>query len=238
MRGKLSVGDALGEVFDLYRQHAGVLLPLAFWLFLAVAIVEGVIGPSVGAFLVGMVLTLLVGTLYQGVVVNLVGGVHAGSREFSIRGLLDTALPYLPRLIAAGILASAAMAVGFVLLIVPGLYLATIWAVLAPAIVIEDCGVFGSFGRSRELVRGNGWPVLGAIAVAFVIAAAVGLILLEIVQAVAGGPLLEIVFGAIAATVTAPIAALVASVLYYRLLVIERVAEPPPPSAPPPSVVE
>jgi len=232
MRGKLSVGDAFGEVFDLYRVHAAVLLPLAFWLYLAVAIVEGLIGRNLNGLLIGLALTLVVGTLYQGVVVNLVGGVHAGAREFSMRGLLDAAVPYLPRLIAAGVLSGIAMAIGFALLLVPGLFLATIWAVLAPAIVIEDRDVFDAFGRSRVLVRGNGWPVLGAIVTAFLIAAVAGLLLNGIAQAAAGGPLLEIVFGAIAATVTAPIAALVASVLYYRLLAIERTATPPPPPPP------
>ena len=56
------------------------------------------------------------------------------------------------------------------LLIIPGLILLTIWAVFAPAIVIERIRVIDAFGRSRELVRGNGWPVFGVIIVAFLIA--------------------------------------------------------------------
>ena len=48
-------------------------------------------------------------------------------------------------------------------MIVPGLILITIWAVVAPSIVVEDKGVFEAFGRSRELVRGNGWKVFVAI---------------------------------------------------------------------------
>jgi len=44
------------------------------------------------------------------------------------------------------------------------------WAVAAPALVIERAGVFGALGRSRELVRGNGWNVFGAIAIAIGIA--------------------------------------------------------------------
>jgi hypothetical protein len=230
MRGRLSVGDTLGEVFDLYRAHAGVLLPIAFWLFLAVAIIEGVIGDGEGVA-VGVLLSLVVGVLYQGIVVNLVRDVHEGRREFSMRGLVDQALPFLPRLIAAGILAGIATAVGFFLLVAPGLYLVTIWVALAPVIVIEDKGVFDAFGRSRELVRGNGWPVFGALVVAIVIAAAATLVLAALAQSLAGGPLLEIVFGAIAVTATAPIDALIAGVLYYRLLGIERTAAPPPPSA-------
>ena len=39
-----------------------------------------------------------------------------------------------------------------VLLIVPGLILLTIWAVIAPVIVVERSGVIDAFRRSRELV--------------------------------------------------------------------------------------
>ena len=55
------------------------------------------------------------------------------------------------------------------LLIVPGLFLLTIWAVTAPAIVVERRGAIEAFGRSHELVRGEGWTVFGAIVVAFLI---------------------------------------------------------------------
>ena len=49
------------------------------------------------------------------------------------------------------------------LLIVPGLFLLTIWIAVIPAIVLEGRGIGESFGRSRDLVRGNGWNVFGVI---------------------------------------------------------------------------
>ena len=61
----------------------------------------------------------------------------------------------VPKLIVVGILAGIAIAIGFVLLIIPGLFLITIWSVIVPVIVIERTGVFDSFGRSRELVKGQ-----------------------------------------------------------------------------------
>ena len=70
-------------------------------------------------------------------------------------------------LIGAGILAGIGIAIGLILLIVPGLFLLTIWAVIAPVIVIERTGVFGSFGRSQQLVKGNGWQVFGVILIIF-----------------------------------------------------------------------
>src|ERR1044071_9791103 len=136
MEGELKVGATLSEAFDLYRENAGVLLPTAFWLFLVVGII--------------------VATLYQGMVVGLIRDVRDGRRDTSIGGLMSGALPVLGSLIGVGILSAFGIAFGFVLLIVPGLFLITIWAVVAPVVVIERSGAVGSFGRSRELVRGNG----------------------------------------------------------------------------------
>ena len=42
--GRLSVGDVLNRVFALYKEHFGVLIPAAFWLFLVVSILGGILG--------------------------------------------------------------------------------------------------------------------------------------------------------------------------------------------------
>ena len=103
-----------------------------------------------------IVVTMIATTLYQGVVVSLVRDVQDGRRDASMGGLVNEAMPFLWPLIGAGILSGIGIGIGFILLIVPGLILLTIWAVIAPAIVVENRGVFEAFGRSRELVRGNG----------------------------------------------------------------------------------
>ena len=38
-----------------------------------------------------------------------------------------------------------------------------------PALVIERTGVFGALGRSRALVRGRFWAVLGLLVLAFLV---------------------------------------------------------------------
>jgi hypothetical protein len=96
--------------------------------------------------------------------------------------------------------------------------------VIAPAIVVEGKGVIEAFGRSRQLVRGYGWPVFGVIVIALLITLVGGLILSGIAVGVADGPLVRIVFSAIASTITAPVGALVAAILYYRLRSFETTA--------------
>jgi hypothetical protein len=47
--------------------------------------------------------------------------------------------------------------------------------VVAPVTVLERPGVWGAFGRSRELVSGNGWNVFGVIVLVFLVIAVVSL---------------------------------------------------------------
>jgi hypothetical protein len=239
MNRKLDVGATLSEVFSIYRENAGVLLPVAFWLFLVVAILNGIAGSSLILLLLYAVVGIAAGTLYQGTVVNLVRDVQDGRRDFSAGELLSSATPFIMPLIGAGILAGIAISIGLFLLLVPGLILLTIWAVIAPVIVVEKSPVMAAFGRSRELVRGNGWPVFGAIVVAFLIVLIGSVIFGAIAASIADGPLLRIVFSALASTITAPISALVAAVLYYRLRAFEGAAEPAvaDPEAPAPPTV-
>ncbi len=222
MPSELDVGGTLGEVFAIYRARAGVLLPLAFWLYLVVSIVAGLIGSKLVLEPIELVVATIAGTLYQGMVVTVVRDVKASVGEGSVARLMKLAMPVIMPLIGVGLLSGLAIGIGFILLIIPGLVLLTIWAVVAPVVVIERSGVMPAFGRSRELVRGSGFQVFRVIAVAFIITFVVGIILATVATAIANGPLIRIVFSAIASTFTAPIQALVASVLYFRLRTIRE----------------
>jgi hypothetical protein len=214
----LTVGGTLNEVFALYQRHFGVLIPAAFWLFLGVNIVGGIAGSdNTGLLAVAAILTFAVAMLYQGMVVSLVRDVQDGTRDSSVGELISSVGPVLPTLIGASILYAIGVAVGFLFFIIPGCVLLTIWAVIAPVIVIEKTGVGGAFGRSQELVRDFGWTVFGTVVAATLISLVAAVIFTSIAEAIAGGPILRVVFGTLASTFTAPIGALVASILYYRL---------------------
>ena len=55
------------------------------------------------------------------------------------------------------------------LLVVPGIILATMWVAAMPALVGEGLGVSASFGRSRNLTRGSRWSVFGVLFVLLVV---------------------------------------------------------------------
>jgi hypothetical protein len=241
MNRNLDVGATLSRIFSIYGQQAGTLLPVAFGLFLVVAIVNGLLATSFPLALIGLAVSVVAGTLYQGMVVGLVSDVQDGRRDFSAGELIEATWPVVVPLIGAGILAGLGIAIGFLLLIVPGLFLLTIWAVIAPAIVVERKGAIDAFGRSRQLVKGNGWQVFGVIVVVFVITAVVAGVLGAIGAGVSDGFAVRALFNLIASTITAPITALAASTIYFGLVPLqgEAAAAPsadPPPDSPPTTV--
>jgi hypothetical protein len=236
MERKLDVGATLSQTFSIYGSQAGVLLPLALALFLVVAIVNWIIVGSFFLFPIGIAVSVIAATLYQGMVVNLVGDVEDGRRDFTIDELVRATGPVVLPLIGAGLLAGLGIGIGFLLLLVPGLILVTIWSVIAPVIVIERSGVLDAFGRSRELVRGSGWQVFGVIVVVYIVVFVIEAILGAIGSGISGSAVVRIVFNLAGETIAAPIAALVAAVIYFRLVAIKGGQAPPgpPPTEQPP----
>jgi hypothetical protein len=214
---RIEPGRVIGEAFETYRNHAGALLVGALLVIGVAGVIEGLLSTS-GSFILGII-GALVGLaavfLYTGYVVKLVQDVRDGRRDFSVGELFSSATPYLGTLILAGILAGIAITIGFVLIIIPGLILLTIWAVISPSIVVEDKGVFESFGRSRELVRGQGWQVFGAIVLTFLIVVVVGIVATLIGNAIGDAGL--VILRAVGNVITAPVWALVASILFFDL---------------------
>jgi hypothetical protein len=208
----------IGEAFDTYGKYAGPVLGGAVVLLGGAGLANGLL-QAAGSLLLGFlgsIISLLASVLYAGYTVKLVQDVRDGRLDNSVGELLSAAMPYIGTLILNGIIFGVAVFIGFLLLIVPGLILITIWSVVGPAIVVENRGAIEAFGRSRELVRGNGWPVFGAIVLAFLILVGVYMVASIFGAAVADDAGL-IVMGVIANIVAAPVAALVSSILFFDL---------------------
>jgi hypothetical protein len=84
-----------------------------------------------------------------------------------------------------------------------------------------------SFGRSRELTRGNRWGVFGRILVTVIIVGVTGAIVAAITRAILPEEVDEYVANVISSSLTAPYAALVWTLMYYRL---RGAREPAPPA--------
>ena len=98
--------------------------------------------------------TLLYAALAYGVIRHLRGG-HAGFLE-SVAQVARRVVPVL----GIGLIVGVATAIGFLLLIVPGVWLTVVFWVVLPAVVVERAGL-SAITRSAELTRGFRGPIFG-----------------------------------------------------------------------------
>jgi hypothetical protein len=212
------LSGVLDEAWRMYKTFAKHLLVIAFVIYLGAAIIEGLLAlvGTVG-FWLGFIVSVVAIFLLQATLVKAVQDVRDGRADMSISETVSAALPYLGPVAGASIPAAIAISIGLSLLIVPGLFLITIWAVIVPVIVIERSGALASFERSRQLVRGHGWHVFWTLVLVFLIMLAVNIVLGVIFRAlphVLGSGLSAIISG----TLISPFLALVVTLVYYRLV--------------------
>ena len=178
-------------------------------------------------------------------------------REPDVRRSLRYGLPHVPRLVALSLLVTICGAMGLVLLLVPGVWVLTVWSLGLPVLLFERIGVLAALGRSYDLVRGRFWGVLGLLVVSALLLLVVGVVLggvfggltaLAVGSSRVGGGIATLLIGIASNVVTVPVLAAVLSVLYFDQRVrkegfdAQRLAagladEPAPtaaPTAPPP----
>ncbi|HXA54050.1 MAG TPA: YciC family protein [Solirubrobacteraceae bacterium] len=216
MTQAIDVGAIIRRVFNIYVDQAPVLMPAAAVVFATSAVFSVLlIAASPGLALVAAIVSLVATTLFTGMVVELVADVQDGRRDASAGQLLRAVAPVLGKLIMVAIVAGVGILVGFILIVVPGLILATLWSVAAPVVVLERPAGLRALGRSRELVRGNGWNVFAVILLLVILVGVVGSGIE--VAGDAAGTAVGLVVRVIVGILTAPISALAAAVLYFDL---------------------
>lgn len=228
-------GEVLGEAWGLYKAHWRHLLPIAFVVYLLLSLFVLLLATLLGWLgVIAGVFVSLAGVFWlQGTLVVAIEDIRDGRADLSIRETLSRVRPRMNTLGVAGILAAVGITIGLLLLIVPGLVLATWWLLIVPVIVLEGRGVLESFGRSRELVRGNGWNVFGLIVLTFLILIAVGIavgILFALVLSPFPDWVQQYVGDVVSNTLFAPFVALAFTLAYFRLRG-EREAVTAPPVA-------
>jgi hypothetical protein len=134
-----------------------------------------------------------------------------------LRELRD-ATSYLSRVLTAGLVTLVVASVSTGLLVIPGAWLFTRWALSTPAVRHENLGATDALKRSNALVRSRFWFVFSTATLAFLLEEA-------LVHAGAMGGYLvsgshtwgEWIGGSTVAAVVIPLAAFTTSVAYERL---------------------
>lgn len=154
---------------------------------------------------------------YLNIVVNILGFVFWGfaaaavtyaayaarnGDQISVPRALSTGLRSIGPVVLCMLIGGIAIYVGLIFLIVPGLYLAALWFVLVPAIVIDKVG-FGAFGRSARLTKEYRWPLVGVLLLYFLILIGISILSAGLQFAFAFLGTLGLVFALISGTVIA-----------------------------------
>lgn len=228
--GKLDTAAVFERLIDVYRDQFTLLFPAALIVFAPVALVQGIVTESgdVGLAVVSALISFVATFWFMGMVIEAVRDIQDGRRDVQLGQLFASVTPVLGSLILAGLLAAIGIGIGLFLLVVPGLILLTIWALVAPVVVLErPASVFDAFGRSRELVRGNGFRVFGVIVVAFLIQ----FVLSGILAVIFGSSVIGIALSTLLGNaLVAPIAAIAVALMYLELRGMR--GEAPPPAGP------
>jgi len=235
----MEIGGVLGEAWDLYKRFLGRFFMTALAVFVVLdllsALADRATGDSVGANVFWALVAALISVVgyfwVQAALVETVNDVRDGRADRSIGETYSAVGPRLGAATIAGVLAAIGIGIGLVLLIVPGLYLLTIWSMLIPVIVIERRSAGESFTRSREVVRGNGWNVLGLVIITFLLVAIASTIIRLFFS-----PLprfLDIWLGSLVAhSLTVPFAAAALTTAYFKLVAQTEPASAAPLAAP------
>lgn len=232
--GELTVSGTFAEMLRVYRSHWRFLIPAAVVILLPQAIADGVLEGSHVEHIRSLVDVATIGVALLTAMVNLIGqAVYAGLTAAAVvdwrAGLplpkLRALIRSMPigRLIVLDVVVTLCAAVGFVLLIIPGLVFLTYASASAPVMKLEHRGVRDSISRSFELVRGRAGKV-------FVIVGGTILVTEAAVQALAapfhGAGLLSIV-NVVAEGIFQPFEGLVVALVAIHLLELHHEAPAP-----------
>jgi len=172
LRRPRDVGELLSTTFTVFGRRWQVFLPLTFVVVAPVIVLlDGVWG---GVLAHGprthrpaaqqAASTLLLATVVPATVTGFHCVVVAALGEGRSVGVGDAVRGLAPRLAAAlgaAFLYIGGVCLGFLALLIPGVWLAIRWYFAVQAAVLEDRAPGGALRRSAELVDGSWWRVLG-----------------------------------------------------------------------------
>jgi hypothetical protein len=191
------LGDLLSTTFSLFGRHAAVFLTVALLVGGPVTlIVDGIWGralaegadpsPEPAVTLTSAGLSILVIPLVTAMQVVIVQRLARGD-EPTVGDALRGASRRFPAAVGAVLLYAAAVAIGMVLLIVPGVWVLVRCAFAAQAAVVDELSPVGALRRSAGLVKGRWWRTFGLLLASGLLFALLGSLVTAILSAVENG---------------------------------------------------
>jgi hypothetical protein len=209
-------GEIWSEAFRIYKENAANLLLIVAVVVVPLTLVSAVIvqtGTTIVGLLVGAAIGIIIWAVLQAAILR-------GAAQATIGDTVDIEASYrwgLARfgsVLLVALLVGIVVAVGFLLLIIPGFIFLVFLSVSEPALIVENRRGTEAMSRSWNLVRGRFWHALVVILVAAIITG----VIQGILSAIGGDNwFVTWIFTAIAQIITAPFTALVTVLLYLDL---------------------
>jgi hypothetical protein len=225
------VGEILSATLELYARYWRGFLVMALAVIAPIdLLLYGVIGrylwsgyggtlTPAAALLLALEPLVLTIPLVTAVHVRAVMSIGRGRRP-PVLDSLRAGWNDLPQVSWAVLFAIAGVALGFVLFIVPGIWLAVSWVFAAQAVVVEGRRGTGALRRSFELVRGRWWRVFGIVVLLSLLGSAASGILSRPLNAAAdslNSGALALVSQIVADTIAMSFFALAGTLLFFDL---------------------
>ena len=219
-----SIVEIITTALSMYRAYPFLFLGLAlaviapYELIVLAVTKTPPLGQQTSSLKTALILALiafaLVGPLVSALYVHALVAIGRNERP-SLRTVAVSGLKVLPVVAAAQIIAGIAIAVGFVLFVIPGVFLALRFAVVAQVAAIEGTDWPGALKRSAQLTSRNYLRILGLLVCVYL----VNLLLTRLGIVIAGtrNGVGEVAVGIVAATLTQSFAALTVAILYFDL---------------------
>lgn len=190
----LGVAEILDGAVRLVRDNARAVVTISVPFAVARAAVAGLlqyaaIEATTGQALTvigGLLLGVALGTALTGLLAPLFSSALLGARMRAGQAMRRVGGRAAWRLVVLALLVTVAEGTAVVAFGVGGVYLWGIWAVAAPALVLERTTVRGALSRSRRLVEGTFWRVWGIRALGWVLTTVLGFFIALPFQVLAG----------------------------------------------------
>ena len=170
----MTVGQILDRSFRLYRQNfvrfIAIVAVIQVPMFLIGLIIHRIMSSNLQAaqsgpaevnyaaifvpLLVAAILGILATTLSNAALLKSISGAYLGQRV-SVGEAYREVLPRLLPLIGAALLVAMIVGAGFILLVIPGIILALMYALTTQSMVCEKLGALKGMNRSRQLTSGS-----------------------------------------------------------------------------------
>ncbi|MCK7612317.1 hypothetical protein [Roseibium sediminicola] len=236
----LGIGSIIGESFSILFGKFFQVVLIAFGpaviglvisgLLIGFGAMSGTAEPDLSggagsafAILFAVIIQFVVYAVTTALLVQLAYDAKLG-RSIQIGRYIGPAFSSVLPIVVLSLVAGVLFMIGFALLIVPGLWIYAVFAVMAPAVVIEKAG-FGGLGRSAALTKEYRWPIVGAFVLIIIISIVINMVaglIIGVISALVGSVIVDVILSAALSTIGAGLGSIMVALIYARLREIKE----------------